>query len=405
MLSPSLALLASIAGILILLRLKLHPGWAIFVGSLIISLLALPWNIIPSQMLQSLLDQQTIRLLVIIASALTLSSLMEVKGLLSKLATTLESISPKAAIHLIPAVIGLVPMPAGALVSATASRDLSKRIGLSPEQSTFINYWFRHIWEFSLPIYPAIIITSVILSIPLFSVVKILYPITALVIATGAILSYKILKKTPKIKASPTKNIAYNFLKAAWPILLIVLLILVGKLDAMIAFPLTLALLLALLFWQKRLKWPELRKSLKYGLDLKIMFLLYAIMLYKAIIESSGAAGVLISDMQTIGLPPSVMLIALPLLIGLATGISMAFAGITLPLLVPYIISDAGVNGYALLLAYVSGMMGLLLSPLHLCLILSAEYFKANLARMYNYLLPLTIAIEAIVIVIYYIAT
>ena len=173
----------------------------------------------------------------------------------------------------------------------------------------------------------------------------------------------------------------------------------------MIAFPLTLALLLVLLLWQKRIRWTELKKAIKYGLDLKIMFLLYAIMLYKAIIESSGTAGMLISDMQAIGLPSSVMLIALPLLIGLATGISMAFAGITLPLLVPYIISDAGVNGYALLLAYVSGMMGLLLSPLHLCLILSAEYFKASLARMYNYLLPPTIAIEAIVILVYYIAT
>ena len=50
-------------------------------------------------------------------------------------------------------------------------------------------------------------------------------------------------------------------------------------------------------------------------------------------------------------------------------------------------------------------MMGLLLSPLHLCLILSAEYFKANLARVYRYILPLTITIEGIVILIYYITS
>ncbi len=82
----------------------------------------------------------------------------------------------------------------------------------------------------------------------------------------------------------------------------------------------------------------------------------------------------------------------------------MAFAGVALPLLIPYIASDVGVNSYALLLAYVSGMMGLLLSPLHLCLILSAEYFKASLARMYKYILPPAIVIEAIAILIYYIA-
>ena len=222
---------------------------------------------------------------------------------------------------------------------------------------------------------------------------------TALAIVSGTVLSYGILKKTPKIKREPAKNTAYNLLRASWPILLLVPLILLG-LEAMIAFP----LILVLLALQQRAKWPELKKAFKYGLDPKILFLLYAIMLYKATIESSETASVLISDMQAIGLPALVMLVALPLLMGLATGFSMAFVGIALPLLVPYIASDSGVNSYALLLAYVSGMMGVLLSPLHLCLILSAEYFKANLARVYRYILPPILVIEAIAILIYYIA-
>lgn len=399
MLSPSLALLISIAGILILLRLRWHPGFAIFAGSLIVSGLVLPLPSIPSHMLRTLLDLQTIRLLVIVASALTLSGLMEAKGLLARLATTMESIGPRVAIHLIPAAIGLVPMPAGALVSATASQGLAKRLGLSPERGTFINYWFRHIWEFSIPVYPGIIITSAILSVPLFSVVKILSPATALAIVFGAIISYGILKKTPKIKGHPTKNIAYNLIKASWPILLLVPLVLLG-LEAMIAFPLVLVLLIG----QQRAKWSELKKALKYGLDPKILFLLYAIMLYQATIESSGAAGVLIVDMQAIGLPALLVLVALPLLMGLATGYSPAFAGVALPLLVPYIVPGSSINSPALLVAYVSGFMGVLLSPLHLCLILSTEYFKANLGRVYRYILPLTLGMEGTVLLIYFIA-
>ena len=404
MLSPSLALLLSIVVILILLGIKVHPGFAIFAGSLIVSLLVLPLNSIPSLMLQSLLEQQTLRLLVVVASALTLSSLMEEKGLLARLATTMEGIGSRLAIHLVPAVIGLVPMPGGALVSATAARGLVNRLGLTPEQSTFINYWFRHIWEFSVPVYPAIIISSAVLSIPLFSVVKTLSPMTALAIISGAVLSYGILKKVPKTKGerepASKRNIVYNLLRAAWPIILLAPLVLLG-LDAMIAFPLTLVLLAG----QQRAKWPELKKALKYGLNPKILLLLYAIMLYKATIESSHAAEVLITDMQAIGLPNLVILVALPLLMGLAAGISMAFAGIALPLLIPYIVLDSGINSYALLLAYVSGMTGVLLSPLHLCLILSAEYFKANLARVYKYILPPAIVIEAIAILIYYLAS
>ena len=409
MLNPSIALIISIVAILILLRVKVHPGFAIFAGSLIVSLLVLPLQAIPSLMLEALwakqtpfADQQTLKLLIVIASALTLSSLMEKKGLLANLAIALESIGSRLAIHVVPAIIGLVPMPAGALVSATSVRGLVKRLKLAPEQSTFINYWFRHIWEFSLPIYPSIILTSVLLSTSIFSVVKILAPITALTVACGTVLSYRMLrkKKTPKIKGGPSKKIVFDFLRASWPILLLVPLILLG-LNPMIAFPVTLVLLAA----QQRVDWPELKSALKYGLDLKILFLLYSIMLYKAIIESSGAAGVLISDMQSLGLSSLLILVVLPLLIGIATGISMAFVGIALPLLVPYIALESGINSYALLVAYVSGMMGLILSPLHLCLILSAEYFKANLARVYRYVIPPALVIEATVIVIYLIGS
>ncbi len=400
MLTPSIALLISIVGILIILSLKVHPSLAVFAGSLIVSLLVLPLNSTPVLMKQALLNYQTLRLLVIVASALTLSRLMEEKGLLARLAATMESIGPKLALHFIPAVIGLVPMPAGALVSATASRGLVERLGLNPEQSTFINYWFRHIWEFSLPVYPAVVITSVLLSIPLSSVVATLAPMTVLVIVCGSILSYGILKKIPKTTGEFSKNIAYNLLRASWPILLLVPLILLG-LEAMIAFPLTLALLAL----QQKAKWPELKTAFKYGLDPKILFLLYAVMLYKTTVESSGTALAFFSDMQAIGLPTLLMLVVLPFIIGLATGFTMAFVGVALPLLVPYITSDLGFNGYALLLAYISGMMGTLLSPLHLCLVLSAEYFKAKLVKVYKYILPLALVIEGITVLIYWIAT
>jgi len=83
----------------------------------------------------------------------------------------------------------------------------------------------------------------------------------------------------------------------------------------------------------------------------------------------------------------------------------MAFAGIALPLLVPYIASDPGINGGALILAYTSGMVGLLLSPMHLCLILSAEYFKANLVKVYRYILPPAIILLTVAILAYYITT
>ncbi len=402
MLNPSLALLASIAGILVLIKLKIRPSLAIFAGSVALSLLLLPARSVPEHMFRTLVDRPTLTLLAVVASALTMSHLMEVKGLLTRLAVTMERLGPRLAMHLVPATIGLVPMPAGALVSGTALRDLADRMGLKPEQITFINYWFRHIWEISLPIYPALIATSVILSVSLSSVALTLLPMTALVIALGTISSYRMLKPNKRCETKDrTSNepVVRALLKAAWPILLIVVLVLAG-LEAVIVFPLVLALLAG----QQRATWPELKTALKYGVDLQILFLLYAVMLFKATIDDTGAAYTLFSDMRSIGLPTPVLLAFLPFLMGFATGISMGFVGISLPLLVPFITLGAQVNMYALMLAYMSGYVGVMLSPLHLCLIVSTEYFKSSLARVYKLILPLLLAIWAAAAFIYYVA-
>ena len=402
MISPSVALLASIAGILILIRFKVHPGLAIFAGSLVLALLLLPLRSLPKHMFDTLIDRQTLTLLVVVASALALSRLMEVKGLLTSLAATMERLGPRLAMHLVPATIGLVPMPAGALVSATALRDLANRMGLPSERVTFINYWFRHIWESSLPVYPAIIATSIILSAQLSSVTLTLLPMTALVIALGTVSSYRMLKQSKRYRTQERmskRSIVYELLRASWPILLIVALVLAGV-DAVIAFPLALVLLAC----QQRAKWPELKTALEYGADLRILFLLYTVMLFKATIEGAGAAYVLFSDMQYVGLPTPVLLAFLPFLTGVATGISMGFVGISLPLLVPFIALGSQFNSYALILAYMSGYVGVLLSPLHLCLILSTDYFKASLAKVYRLILPPLLAIKAVAVLLYYIA-
>jgi hypothetical protein len=225
---------------------------------------------------------------------------------------------------------------------------------------------------------------------------------TALIIALGAVSSYRMLKLNKRYETkerTSKKSIVYNLLRTSWPILLIVGLVLAG-LDVVIAFPLALALLAC----QQRAKWPELKIALKYGADLQILFLLYSIMLFKATIEGAGAAYTLFSDMQYIGMPTPVILALLPFLMGFATGISMGFVGISLPLLVPFITLGSQVDSYALMLAYISGYVGVLLSPLHLCLILSTEYFKASFAKVYRLILPLLLAIEAVVLFIYYIA-
>lgn len=399
--------LGAIALILLLLKVRIrrknvHLELAIFIGTLMIAFLTLSPKVVPSLMLAAIWNEDTLRLIVVIASTLTLSSLMERKGLLAEMTASMENIDPKFALHFFPAFIGLVPMPSGALVSMTASRETAKRLGLAPEEGTFIDYWFRHIWEFSVPMYSVIIITSGVLSVSIMTVVKALLPMTILAIGGGSVVSYLILRNRPGKNTSLklTGNMVYNILNIIWPLVLIIILLLLDM-EPMIAFPLTLALLAV----QQRVSWTELTKAFNYGLNLRALSLIYVIMLYKTTIVSSGVATTLISDLQAMGLPILLMLVVMPFIVSVLMGLGLAFPAIALPLLAPYITTGYTIDAPALLLAYSSGMLGHLISPLHLCLALSVEYFKASLARVYRYILPLFVVLQGIVIALYYIST
>jgi integral membrane protein (TIGR00529 family) len=338
--TPSVALLLSIALILVLLRLKVHPGPAVFAGGLLLSLIVLPPAETPRAILKTASDLQTWRLIGIIICAFALSKMMEQRGMLTRLAHTLESIGPKIAMHVVPSVIGMVPMPGGALVSAT-DEGPRERLKLAPAQSTYINYWFRHIWELAVPVYPSVIAASVVLAVPLSTVVVTMLPVIPLMAALGGVVSWRILRNAPPAAAHSLtgRDFARELLRAAWPVLLLVAMVLAG-LEAVFAFLLA-AILLGI---QQRFTSHEVKVALRYAFGWKVLFLLFAVMVYKEFVDASGAAYSLFTDMQAAGIPPAAILVALPLLIGFAAGLSMAFVGIAFPLILPFITTADGLN-------------------------------------------------------------
>ena len=340
--NPSIALFASIALVLLLLRLKIHPGGAVFCGSILLSLLALPPVETPRLMIRSATDPQTLRLLAIVICALMMSHLMEKRGMLTRLANALEGIGPRLAIHVAPIAIGLMPLPGGAVVSAAAVKDLVRRLHLSPVQATFINFWFRHLCEFGTPVYPGVIMAGVILSVPLSFMLLHLAPMWTLMLAFGSVVSWRILRRAPAPDGNghSSEGIPRQLFRSAWPVMLVFALVIIG-LDAAPAFFLTVVALVL----QQRMARQEVEAGLRYGLGPKILFLLYSVMLFKNIVDASGAANALFYEMQAAGLPHALILIVLPMLVGFSTGLSSAMVGISIPLLVPFLVSGGAVDG------------------------------------------------------------
>ncbi|MBA7618960.1 hypothetical protein ES703_26292 [subsurface metagenome] len=109
-------------------------------------------------------------------------------------------------------------------------------------------------------------------------------------------------------------------------------------------------------------------------------------MVFKRILEVSGALESVTGVFQSEGISAYLLLFAVPFFLGLLTGVNHAYVGISFPILLP-IFGSENPDMVLVMFAYVSGFVGILLSPTHLCLVLTIDYFKAELRDVYKILL------------------
>ncbi|MFQ6066439.1 MAG: DUF401 family protein [bacterium] len=379
---------------------KWSLGVSILLTSLIVGIL---FRMSPATILKNILlasiHPTTLQLIALVILVIFLGNLMKERGNLENMVSSLEALirNRRLRFTIPPAFMGLLPMPAGALFSAPMVEEIGRKTGISPENKTLLNYWFRHLWEYMWPLYPSLILAAALLNVKVRDIILAQYPLTLAAIAAGFIFcmrrgssppphrSFKPLKK-----AHFTKEIRALFFNI-WPVLAIILLVLIFKVELLVAILVT---VLIVLVFSKR-KGYKILASLKKSLSLSMILLIISVMAFKRVFEVSGAFSVIPIIFSNWGLSPLIILFFAPFLAGLSTGITSAFVGMTFPLLLPFIVKSQPNLTYSMF-AYAGGFAGVLLSPFHLCLILSREYFKADLKRLYK-LLSLPVAFVALV--------
>jgi integral membrane protein (TIGR00529 family) len=139
------------------------------------------------------------------------------------------------------------------------------------------------------------------------------------------------------------------------------------------------------LFAYYRYDTARIFQSLRYGFSPEVIVLIAGIMLFKETLEISGAVKNLGNLFISHGVPALPLFCLLPFIAGILTGHTVGFVGSTFALLA----NVAGTASQPLVsLAFAAGFIGVLLSPLHLCLILTKEYFRADLSGIYRMTIP-----------------
>ncbi|MEA2004720.1 MAG: DUF401 family protein [Acidobacteriota bacterium] len=385
-----MAELIKIVGILLILLLLIKKKWDIglvlFIGSVCLMLLfRLNIKIFIQNIMSVLVANETLNLIGIIILVLYLGTLLQEKGNFKKMVEALESMIPEPRLILAvpPAFIGLLPMLGGALMSAPIVEEAGKRWNLSPAWKTFLNYWFRHIWEYCWPLYVNIILASAVLNISVKKIALVQFPFTILAAVLGFIILFKYVPSVQDEKNSKTflKN-SSDLFYSIWPILLTIVLIFFCKWSMILSLG-AVSLLTQIVF---RFSIKERVKIIWKSLSWKTMMLVTSVMVFKRILEVSGALNFVDNVFQSRGVSTYLLLFAIPFLIGFLTGVNHAYVGISFPVLLP-ILGAGNPDMVLVMFAYVSGFVGILLSPAHLCLALTLDYFKAELRDVYKILI------------------
>lgn len=373
---------AAFALIVLLLRLRWNFGLVMLGGAAFLGAL---YRIGPLEQAvvawRSSIDLVTINLVTGLVLIMVLENIIRKRGVLKRMMDSVVNMARdrRIAMAILPGVIGLLPSAGGAAFSAPMVQEAAGDVTMKPEHKAFVNYWFRHIWEYVSPLYPGVVLAAAVTKLKIGTLMLSQLPLAVSVVLVGALLGFR----GVSAGAVEGRRDAHEFRTLFITLLPITSAIV---LVAIFAVPLAFAMLsiVAVLFLYYRYSFAEFTTTLRESVSLNIMLMVAGIMVFKGMLDASGAITALPLFFKQSGLPTGVVLFVLPFLVGLLTGLTVGFVGATFPIITAMLGGhpDAG----AITFAFASGFAGVMLSPTHLCLLLTVRYFKADMAGTYRFL-------------------
>jgi len=400
--------------VIILIRKKFNFGLSLIIGSIIVgvfSLQEIQLIDIPKAMIEASfysfeknqIYTSTIELAVLMTLIYILAKLMQETGAIKKIIESLRSVFSKGGIlGIIPALYGLMPVPGGALFSAPMIDEEGEKYKLNKNQKNFLNVWFRHIW---FPVYPisSAMITLILLTntysteqnlgitIHISFLMLINIPAFIAMIIIGFFYLRKYIKKpqneVKKTKKDPTGLI--YILPPILPLFFYVLLIDFGFTEYR-AFLIGIIFSIIILYFLLKIGQSEYIKLIKKSLTINLALAIFGIMIFRQMITVSGSDILIADTIKSLNIPVILMIVLIPLILGLLTGYNLGAIGLSFPLVSVFFPSSMDTTtlvGYISLI-FISSLVGYLISPIHLCNVLSSDYLKTDTTRMYKMYVP-----------------
>jgi len=397
---------AALAVILVLNSCVKHLGVSVAAGTLVLAL----WSAHSAAgMAQIAWDRFSsagnLLLMLVVLQVIWLSSQMSQTGVMNDLVAAIRArVSKRMAMAALPAVIGLLPMPGGALFSAPLVDSCDADQSIAPELKAQTNHWFRHVWEYWWPLYPGVLLAMELTRLEVWQFALLGVPLSLCSMGAGYVfLLRRIGRQEAGVPAAPRSEGRPQLLPLLLPIIVVIGcygVVRIGDAAARLAWrslppmnkyiPMAVGLFcsMAVLQLKRPLGWRGWREILFSLRALNMALIVALVGVYGAFVEARLPGGEQLvarmhQELNDWGVPLTAIIMIVPLVSGLATGLSVGFVGASFPIVLSLLGLAPSANQVFVttILAYSFGYVGMLLSPVHVCLVVTSEHFQTRVLR------------------------
>ena len=372
-------LIIAMAIIILMLRRHIPIGPCMLTGGLFIWLMKTPeLHYLTQAFSETLSLPRTYDIIFALYFVMCLEIELRTSGALAGMVHALQRIfsSNRVTLAVMPAFLGLLPSLGGARFSAPIVEEASKGLGLTSDHQSAINFWFRHIFEFSSPIIPGMIMACNIAGVAYSEFIMHLCWLTVLMFSVGWFVLIRPIK-ADSIKENAGSQAAdeqgwQDLCLSLSPVVLTFVLVVFFNMNASVGMGVVTAGLFIVLHFTKRE--VSLKDVVVGAIDMKMFFNVLCILYFIQILTVTQVLQEIVTAFQSSPLPVPVIIACVSFIIGVLTGMSQGHVAIIMPIIAAMQTGSLNLAGVAMAF----GVAGQMLTPTHMCLVVTVEYFKAN---------------------------
>jgi len=415
-----LKLVAALVVVILMSNKKVNLGIALTVGAVLVGIMAGKAPLWLAETIWGAVSSSfAVELALIIVMITILGHVMKELDVLQRMVAGFEGVlrSTKLTILIIPAIMGSFAVSGGALISCPIVDELGERLSISNDKRAAINLIYRHIFGmFIFPFSASFIMASRLAEISAGSFIMMFLPITAFMLVAGYVIFLKGIKEPQK---KPFKWIFYGqsvreLLLYSSPIYTSLIMALAFKIPfyASLAMGIILTMLIFKFLIEKSPSY-KVKGGADYGfadfarLALKgikpgMVAAVMGIMVFKGVIEGIEEIPEVLQALMDAGIPIEAVIVVFGWLVAFASSSTQGTIALLYPIILPLAETEAIKELYVMLI-YMSGFMGYYVSPLHMCQVLTLQYFEVESKALYmNYkiILPAAMALAMLIYVV-----